>query len=550
LFSVNSAGFSGMDRRHFKARAPWSELRAGFQWDIPQYFNIAEACCDSWAKYEPNRLAITHVNQDGTDRRLTYGDLSRASSGLANAFQARGLMRGDRCAVLLAQSPEVMISHFACHKLGMISLPLFTLFGEDGLEFRLEDSGARAVVTDRENLPKIQNLRHKLPDLEFVYVVEGEDTNAFGLWDDISRASGQITPIKTLAEDPAIIIYTSGTTGPPKGALHGHRFLLGHCPAVELQHEFFPQPGDVGWTPADWAWIGGLMNTAMMCLYYGVPLVSHRMSKFDVDATYGLISKHKIRNVFLPPTALKLMRQGKTPADFNVRTIMSGGESLGADMLDWGRAELGITINETYGQTECNLCLTSVAGLGVQKPGAIGKSVPGFDVAILDGEGQAVATGDVGEICVRRGTPVMFQAYWQAPEKTADKFIGDWMKTGDLATMDDEGYITFSSRDDDVITSAGYRIGPTEIENCLTGHPDVAMAAAIGVPDPLRTEIVKAFIVLREGADAHGLEAALIERVRHRISPHVAPKLIEVIEEMPMTATGKIIRRALRAKTN
>jgi acetyl-CoA synthetase len=537
-----------IDRRHFKTRQVWDALRAGFRWNIPLYFNIAQACCDDWAAIAPERLALTHINADQSLRQLTYGDLRAASSSLGNAFKARGLGPRDRCAVLLAQSPEVLITHFACHKLGMISLPLFTLFGEDGLEYRLRDSGARAVVTDRENLPKIRNLRDKLPDLEVIYVVEGGESDAFGLWDDINAGSDQLTPVKTLAEDPAIIIYTSGTTGPPKGALHAHRFLLGHCPAVELQHEFFPQVGDVGWTPADWAWIGGLMNTAMLCLYYGVPLISHRMGKFDVDATYDLIKTHKIRNMFLPPTALKLMRQGAAPKDFNARTIMSGGESLGADMLEWGKSELGITINETYGQTECNLCLTSTAGIGVQKPGAIGKAVPGFDVAILDDGGQEVAFGDVGEICVRRGTPTMFQEYWQAPEKTVEKFVDDWMKTGDLGVMDDEGYITFSSRDDDVITSAGYRIGPTEIENCLTGHPDVAMAAAVGIPDPVRTEIVKAFVVLREGAEVQGLEAALIERVRTRISPHVAPRMIEVIDVMPMTATGKIIRRELRVR--
>lgn len=536
-----------MDRRIFQAGSNWRDINAGFQWQIPEYFNIATACCDDWAKAQPDRLALVHVNADGSEHRFSYKDLRAASNGLANAFHARGLRRLDRCAVLLAQSPEVLITHFACHKLGMISLPLFTLFGEDGLEYRLKDSGARAVVTDAENLHKIQNLKDKLPDLEIIYVIDGAG-GYFDFWADIRLASDQLTPVKTRAQDPALIIYTSGTTGPPKGALHAHRFLLGHCPAVELQHEFFPQAGDIGWTPADWAWIGGLMNTAIMCLYYGVPLISHRMAKFDVDATYALIKAQKIRNMFLPPTALKLMRQGHAPADFTARTIMSGGESLGADMLDWGKSELGITINETYGQTECNLCITSAAGIGVQKAGAIGKAVPGFDVAILDGEGKVVTPGELGEISVRRTVPIMFKEYWQAPEKTAEKFVGDWMKTGDLGQMDGEGYITFSSRDDDVITSSGYRIGPTEIENCLTGHPDVAMAAAIGVPDAMRTEIVKAFVVLREGASADGLETALIKRVRERVSPHVAPRLIEVIDALPMTATGKIIRRDLRGR--
>ncbi len=536
------------DRRVFRQKADWDSLRARFRWHVPTEFNIGVACCDDWARAEPDRLAVIHVKADGSDIRLSFGQMRAASNRLANALRGRGMQRGDRCAVLLAQSPEVLITHFACHKLGMISIPLFTLFGEDGLLYRLADSGARVVVTDRENLQKVLNIKDKLPDLSLIYVVDGPAAGAVHLEADLARASSELVPVRTLAEDPAVIIYTSGTTGPPKGALHAHRFLLGHSPAVELQHEFFPKPGDVGWTPADWAWIGGLMNIAMSCMYYGVPLVSHRMARFDPDAAYRLIRTQAVRNMFLPPTALKLMRQTKAPRDLGVRTIMSGGESLGAELLDWGVEEFGLRINETYGQTECNLLLTSCAEIGVQKAGAIGRAVPGYDLAIIDSAGQEVERGSLGEIAVRRGVPTLFQNYWQQPEKTAAKFIGDWMKSGDLGVMDEGGYVTFSSRDDDVITSSGYRIGPTEIEDCLTGHPDVVMAAAVGIPDPVRTEIVKAFVVLRQGASRDGLEAALIARVRTRISPHVAPRLVEVIEAMPMTATGKIMRRELRAR--
>ncbi len=536
------------DRRVFPTPQSWDACQSGFRWSVPERFNMGVAACDDWARAAPDRVAITHLRADGRTEAFTYGRLLRASNGLANAFAAHGLKAGDRIAVLIAQSPEVMITHFAAHKSAMVSLPLFTLFGEDGLEYRLRDSGARAVVTDRENARKIWNIRDRLPDLDVVWLVDGAQDGGRDFWRDIEAASDRFTPVDTLAEDPAMIIYTSGTTGPPKGALHAHRFLLGHSPAVELQHEFFPQKGDCGWTPADWAWIGGLMNTAFSCMYYGVPLISHRMARFDPERAYGLIARMGARNLFLPPTALKLMRQVPAPKSFDARTVMSGGESLGADMLDWGRSALGVTINETYGQTECNLILTSAAGIGVQKPGAIGKAVPGFDVRIIDAAGNEVPRGETGEIAVRRGTPVMFREYWGQPEKTAAKFVGDWMKTGDLGQMDDEGYVTYSSRDDDVITSAGYRIGPTEIENCLTGHPDVAMAAAVGIPDPIRTEVVKAFVVLRDGAKIEVLEAALIARVRDRVSPHCAPRIVEVIDAMPMTATGKIMRRELRAR--
>ncbi len=536
------------ERKIFTAERVWEGLRRDFRWGVPVHFNMGVACCDDWARADPERLAVIHVGADETVEEFTFDRLRRASNALANAFVARGLKRGDRVAVLLAQSPEVLITHFAAHKAGMITIPLFTLFGEEALEYRLRDSGARAVVTDRENLPKIAALRDRLPDLRVVHVVEGAEAGAFGLWEDIEAASDVFAPVATLAEDPAVIIYTSGTTGAPKGALHAHRFLLGHIPAIELQHDFLPQPGDIGWTPADWAWVGGLMNIAMGCLYHGVPVVSHRMGRFDAEAAFALIARLNIRNLFLPPTALKLMRQVAQPTGLNIRTVMSGGESLGADMLEWGRSALGVTINETYGQTECNLCLTSSASIGVQKPGAIGKPVPGFDVAIIDSEGNELPRGELGEIAVRRGTPVMFLEYWKQPEKTAEKFVGDWMRTGDLGVMDEQDYVTFRSRDDDVITSSGYRIGPTEIENCLTGHPDVAMAAVVGIPDPVRTEIVKAFVVLRPGAAREGLDEALIRRVRERLSPHLAPRLVEVIDAMPMTATGKIMRRELRAR--
>jgi acetyl-CoA synthetase len=427
-------------------------------------------------------------------------------------------------AILLPQCPEVMIVHFAAMKCGAIVLPLFTLFGPDALAFRLSDSGAKAVVTDAENLPKVMGLRGDLPDLAEVYVTgarAGRPCAASGrdrrrLRDLPARAVG--------AEDPAVLIYTSGTTGPPKGALHAHSFLIGHLPSVELHHEFFPQPGDVGWTPADWAWIGGLMNLAMSCLYHGVPLVAHRMRKFDPEAAYRLIADNGVRNLFLPPTALKLMRQAPVPPGVDIRSIGSGGEALGADLHDWGRTALGAPINELYGQTECNLVVSTCHAAMELKPGSMGRAVPGHEVAVLDAGGREVAPGETGEICVKAPDPAMFLGYWNRPEKTAEKLRDGWLRTGDLGIRDAEGYFTFVSRDDDVITSAGYRIGPTEIETCLTGHPDVVMAAAVGVPDPVRTEVVKAFVVLRDGAAREGLAEALIDRVKARVSPHVAPR--------------------------
>lgn len=522
----------------------WAALRASFNWHIPDDFSMAWACCDGWAQADPDRVAVTHV--DGTGRKdWTYGALRDASDRLARVFAKAGVGRGDRVGILLGQSPETLISHLAAWKCGAISLPLFSLFGPEALHYRLADSGAKVVVTDVDGATKLDDLFSNLKDLLRIVTVNSQDDSDF--WRQIEQ-SDSAQPVAVGAEDPAVLIYTSGTTGPPKGALHAHRFLIGHLPSVELHHEGFGQLGDVGWTPADWAWIGGLMDMAMPCLYYGVRLVSCRMRKFDAGAAFALIKSEKIRNLFLPPTALKLLRQEEVPPGVDLRTIGSGGEALGADLLDWARERLGVTINEFYGQTECNLVLASCAGSMAVKPGSMGQAVPGHDVAVIDAKGREVAPGVTGEIAVKRPNPAMFLGYWNLPDKTEAKFIGDWMRTGDLGVRDAQGYFTYVSRDDDVITSAGYRIGPTEIETCLTAHDDVVMAAVVGVPDPVRGEAVKAFVVLRDGAVVEGLEAALVARVRERVSPHVAPRAVEFVEALPMTATGKIMRRALRGE--
>ncbi len=537
-----------MSRALLQEGLSWEALRTGFRWRVPAKFNIAEACCDSHARAEPGRLALIDLSASGEARRWSYGDLKAASDRLANAFRARGLGRGDTVAVLLPQGPAVLIAHFAAMKLGAVVLPLFTLFGPDALAYRLADATARVVVTDGASLEKLGAIRGELPDLREVYCIDPAAPPVRDFWAEIAAASEGLEPAVTAAADPAVLVYTSGTTGAPKGVLHAHRFLLGHLPNVELSQGFFPRPGAVGWTPADWAWIGGLMDMAMPCLYYGVPLISRRMRKFDPDEAFRLIRDQKATNLFLPPTALKLMRGAAVPKGLALRAVSSGGESLGAEMLDWGRRALGAPINEIYGQTECNLVVCSAEGLFPTKPGTMGRPVPGAEVAVIDAGGTPVPKGEVGEIAIRRGHPVMFLEYLGKPEATAAKFVGDWLKTGDLGMMDGEGYVTFVARDDDIISSAGYRIGPSEIENCLTGHPDVVMAACVGVPDPIRGEVVKAFVTLREGADWEGLETALIERVKARISPHVVPRWIERCESLPMTATGKILRRELRGR--
>lgn len=530
----------------------YEELVRQFRWQVPARYNIGVDVCDRWAVREPNRLAILHIHGDGRADEVSYGWLKDTSNRFANVLRAHGVGRGDRVAILLPQSPEVAAAHVGIYKIGAVALPLALLFGVEALSYRLQNSGAAAVVTNATGLDKVAALRDQLPHLKLVLSLGGADRGAIDFHETLQRASADFTPLDTGADDPAMMIYTSGTTGPPKGALHAHRVLLGHLPGIEMPHDFFPQPGDRFWTPADWAWAGGLLDALLPSLHFGVPVVSRRFDKFDPEEAFWLMARAGVRNAFIPPTALRMLRSVKSPRGrhaFSLRSVGSGGEALGAETLEWGREALGLTINEFYGQTECNLVLSSCAMLGVSRPGAIGKPVPGHTVAVIDAEGRILPAGETGQIAVKRPNPVMFLEYWHRPEATRDKFVGDWMTTGDQGLVDGDGYFHFVGRDDDVITSAGYRIGPTEIEDCLLGHPAVSLAAAVGKPDPMRTEIVKAFVVLKEGhAPSDALAAELQAFVKERLSAHEYPREIAFIEQMPMTTTGKIIRRLLRER--
>lgn len=534
-----------MGRIAMTAQGDWDAIRAGFRWPRLDRYNIAEAVSDRWARSDPDRLALVEL-RDGRRRDWRHGELARTSRRLANAFAAYGIGRGDRVAVLLPQSPETLLTHLAAYRLGAIAVPLFTLFGPDGLRFRLADAGVKAVVTDAANLPKLAGMTADLPDLTAIFAIDTREAGALGFWEELGRASDAHPIAATGPDDPAFLCYTSGTTGPPKGALHGHRVLMGHLPGVQLAHEGLGLPGDLIWTPADWAWMGGLTNVLLPALEAGVPVVAHRMAKFDPERAAALMADLGVRNAFLPPTALKLMRQAGVARAPGLRSVASAGEPLGAELLDWGRGVFGRDINEFYGQTECNAMIGNCAAIQPVRPGSAGRAVPGHQVAILDGEGRPCASGEMGEIAVRAPDPVMFLGYWNRPDKTAEKVRDGWLLTGDEGRMDEAGYVHFSARADDVITSAGYRIGPSEIEDCLTGHPDVALAAVVGVPDPIRTESVKAFVVLREGAAETGLADVLTARVRRLVSPHVAPREVAFVQSLPMTDTGKIQRRVLR----
>lgn len=533
----------------------YQELVENFRWQVPKVFNIGADVCDRHAD-GAGRLALVFVDEDEGCHRYTFDDLRRLSNRFANVLVAAGLRRGDRVGVLLPQRPETAIAHIAAFKAGLISVPLFALFGEQALEFRLANSGTKAVVTDAVGLAKIDSIIDRLPSLERIYVVgrnakapiAGTRVSMFAA--SIELASDAFDPVSTAADEPALLIYTSGTTGNPKGALHAHRVLLGHLPGVELAHDFFPQPGDLYWTPADWAWIGGLLDVLLPAWHHGVPVLAHPISKFDPEFALRLMAEHGVRNAFLPPTALKLMRQAKAQQrGMQLRTVASGGESLGEELLAWGQETFGLAINEFYGQTECNMVVSNDACLFPVQPGSMGRAVPGHKVRIVDEAGNGLPCGEVGFVGVARPDPVMFIEYWQDPLATAQKFAGDYLITGDLAQQNRDGYFTFVGRSDDVITSASYRIGPGEVEDCLLKHPAVSMAAVVGVPDPIRTQAIKAWLVLKpEYAPTNDLAGEIQNFVRIHLGAHEYPRQVVFTDELPLTATGKIIRRELRER--
>ncbi len=528
----------------------YDALRSAFSWDLPEKFNMARAICDDWAEREPDRTALIYKHRDGEIENISFATVRDEANKLANLLVSRGIQPGERVAILLPQCPEAVIAHIAIYKLGAVALPLAALFGVEALEYRLNNSGAKALITFDGCVEKIAEIRDRLTGLNLLFSIDGASAIAEDLHTAMAEHSPEFSTADTSPDDAALMIYTSGTTGPPKGALHGHRVLIGHLPGVRFAHEFLPQPDDLLWTPSDWAGAGGLLNVLLPGLYFGVPVVGHRSEKFDPEAAFALMAELKIRNVFIAPTALKIMRSVEHPArkyDLALRTIFSGGEAVGRELQDWAQAEFNLPINEVFGQTECNLVLTSCAEIGVWRKGAIGKPVPGHEVAIVDDQGNELPQGESGNIAVKRPDPVMFLEYWDQPDATRKKFAGDWLLTGDQGVVDEDGYFFFVGRDDDVITSAGYRIGPGEIEDCLLGHEAVKLAAVVGKPDPVRTEIVKAFLVLNEGyKESQTLSDEISLYVRERLSAHEYPREIVFRDSLPLTTTGKVIRRLLR----
>jgi len=536
----------------------YAEIFAAHRWNVPPQFNIAQACCARWAN-DRSRIALHWEDESGATAAFTFSDLQQQANRLSNALAALGIGRGDKIALILPQRPETVVAHLAAYQLGAIAVPLSFLFGPEALSYRLIDSGAKVAFVDPQSLPNLALVRNECPGVAHVVGVAGAAEAWVTPYEALQRqASDRFAPATTQADDPALLIYTSGTTGPPKGALMPQRCLIGNLSGFVHSHDGYPRDGDLFWSPADWAWTGGLMDALLPALYFGQPIVGYR-GRFDPERALSLIARYGVRNSFLFPTALKLMMKAcprpRERFPLRLRTIMSAGEAVGTSVFDWTREALGVTINEMFGETEMNYIVGNSQELWPAKPGSMGRPYPGHRIEVLDDDGRVVGDGEIGDVALNRvapdGTPdpVFFLEYFKNPEATAKKFSGEWCRTGDLARRDADGYLWYSGRADDMFKAAGYKIGPSEIENCLVGHPAVANAAVVPSPDETRGNVVKAFIVLAAGVVASAtIEDDIRQHVRRHLAPYEYPREIEFIDALPMTTTGKVQRRVLRER--
>lgn len=528
----------------------YEEITRDFRWEIPPHYNIAGATVDRWAAEAPDRIALFH--QDGAGRRLTltFRALQEDAHRLGNAFTALGVGRGDRIALVLPQCPEVGITHLAIYKIGAVAVPLSFLYGPTTLEYILNDCRALAIVIGAEFVDRIEEIRSRLLYLRAVIVVGG---GGEGLpWRELlARASADLSTVDTAAEDPAMILYTSGTTGPPKGVLHAHRILAGYLLTFSLFFNIRFGERTLFWTPSDWAWVGGLLDVLLPAWAFGRPVLGSS-ARFDPEQAFALVAEYGVSHAFLAPTALKMMAQVRSPrVRFGTRleVIASGGESVAAEVLRWGQEELGAAVNEFYGLTEVNHLIGNCSALWPVRAGFMGLPYPGRDVALLDEAGEPVGAGVEGEIVVRRGDPTGFLGYWEKSEKTREIFLGEWIRTGDLAIRDEQGYYRFLGRNDDLIKSGGYRIGPAEVEEALLALDEVAEAAVIPTPDALRGNVVKALVRLAPGIiPSEALKARIQEHVKRRLAAYKYPRQIDFVQAFPLTTTGKIDRKELRRR--
>lgn len=536
----------------------YEQLSDAFEWSVPDELNAATYVCDRWAEAAADRVALVVVDPDGSDAEYTYGQLRRTANQLANDLVARGVGRGDRIAVSGSQKLETLATHLAAWKLGAATVPLSVRFGPDSLEYRLRDSGATAFVLDEASRPALREIEADLEALETVLVAgDAAPGDAESFREAVDGRSTDVETATVDAEESATVMYTSGTTGPPKGVVHPHRSLLGVLPSHVLQaRNMDVRDDDLLYSPAEWSWLGPLYQGILPSLYYGDTILGDAAPGFDPERIFELITRYGITVVGGATTVYRFMMQVPQPCErydlSSLRVVIGAGEALGQTVVEWWRDVADVAVHEAYGQTEAGVFVGDCEALGVpHEPGRMGKPVPGYEVRVVDSDStESVESGDLGEIAVRHGgNPGSFVEYWNAPAATDGKVRDGWLLTEDVGSRTEDGYLSFYSRADDVIISAGYRLGPAEIEKCLAAHDAVANAGVIGVPDDTRGEIPKAFVQLAEGHEpTDELEERLQAHVKDRLAKHEYPRELEFVPELPLTTTGKVRRHDLRER--
>ena len=527
----------------------YEHLTRRFRWRVPPRYNIAADVCDRWAR-DDARIALVHKSTDGTVRAYGFGEIQRQANRLANALTHWRVGRGDRVGILLPQSPEAAVSHMAAYKLGAIAVQCALVLGTEALRYRLAHCGVRVLITDRIGAEKVSLFVDDLPQELTLVVTDEPFEKAKDFHGELAKASDEYATVQTASSDPAFMIYTSGTTGEPKGILHAHQVLLGHLPGVELTHNLLPHENDLGWTPSDWAWIGGLGDILLPFWRHGLPVLAWRPAQFDPEEVLHTLAELHVRNIFVTPTALRLLQRSgwQRSSKLVLRSIGCGGEPLTEELAAWSKSTLGTGVNDSYGLTECNQVVVSTQAVPPQRHGSIGRAVPGHRVAIVDRDGAVLPPGKTGTIAIRCPDPVMFLGYWSDPEATSSSFIGEWFLTGDLGHQDDDGFFFYEGRGDDLIVSSGYRIDPYEVEACIRSHPSVSMVSVAGDPDETRTQAVKALVVLEtNSAPCDALARSIQIYVKERLGAHAYPREISFVDELPLTYSGKVRRTDVRA---
>lgn len=539
---------------HKRDYESYEALCEDFEWVVPEKFNTATYTCDQWADEEPDRVAIHGKRQDGTVDKLTYADLDRKASQLANYLSKRGLGRGDRVAVNAPQKPEAIVAMIATWKIGGVVIPLSVLFGREGLTYRLKDADVSAFVVDAAAIDTYRDIDDEL-DLDVVVTMGADAQGGEETFEDvISGQSADFETVTTDAEDTAVIMYTSGTTGDPKGVVHAHRYLIANLIGFQFQIcNASHYEDDLIWSPVEWSWGATLYVIVLPMLYFGRSIVGYPQRGFEPEEALALLEEHEVTLFFAPATVLRMVLKSGVGDDYdvsNIRVVSSGGESLGQDIRKQISGIFGdVVIHEAYGQTEALSLIGSCEKYFDSKPGMIGRRFPGQeDFSVLDPETrEPVDQGEIGEFAIPyENNPVCFKQYLNKPEKTDEKVVDGWLLTEDLGWEDGDGYFGYHGRKDNVIISSGYRISPTEIEESLAEHNAVANVAVIGVEDEERGQVPKAFVVLAPGFDASAeLKSELQEFVKENLAKYEYPRRIEFLDSLPTTTTGKIQRHKL-----